>query len=249
MRASSLLVCLLLAGCHDSVTAAPTQVSSVAGVPAATTCAPFDVKWLIDIDASGPIVTLAPVQLNATDYQVEELSGNPWQFFASGGWNVPPFPFSLPVHFDMRYRIAARVNGCWSTWHEFTTGPVNPNASGDDNLTPVGTVDRHYSQTRCVQAKDMVAGISEVLTFNAPMGSYRVTATTWDKFHKAGYQVGQLETAIIAGFGVTEDIGDLETSHSTSWTTRLPISEIRVTGNAGSLHGDGGAVCVTVEEL
>ncbi len=247
MRASSLLVCLLFAGCHDSVTA-PTKVSaaSVEAVPAQ--CVPFDVEWQVDVDASGPIVTFAPKGRIVSAYEVQEASGAPWQEF--GGWTAGTYAsVTFDAHFNARYRIKGKVGDCWSNWHEFTTGPANPNASGDyTRPTAVPPLHSAYYATRCVQATSIVAGISEVLTFNAPMGSYRVTATTWDKFHKAGYQVGQVETAIVSGFGVTEDIGDLETSHATSWTTRLPISEIRVTGNQGSLHGDNGAVCVTVEE-
>jgi len=246
MRASSLLCLFLLTGCdHAKATTGPSAVAVPAVTQPAAACVLFDADLSIDVHLAKPSQFHSSRLIRGSSViggeyaEFQDFFHSPVMHFAS-----------LATLNAGTYRIRVDVGGCWSREQAFTI-TANPNASGEvvPQKTPTPTQRQHYSQTRCVQAKSMVAGISEVLTFNAPAGSYRVTATTWDKFHKAGYQVGQVETAIVSGFGVTEDIGDLETSHSTVWTTRLPIGEIRVTGNQGSLHGDSGAVCVTVEEL
>ena len=93
---------------------------------------------------------------------------------------------------------------------------------------PEGTVDLHH-----------------VLGFDAPARKYRITVTTTDRFHAAGYQVGQVETLSVHGYGTTLDIPDAETHRSTEWLTVGAVPSIVLTGVSGSVHG----ACVTVEEI
>ncbi len=242
------LASILIAGCDhaQAVTPAPSAVVAPVAVEPEAVCTAFDADLLIDVHLAKPTEFHSPRRISG--YEVVAADGSKGLSDTHGGFSGVEFDtgaWTLPVGV---YIVRTRVGECWSRWQTFQVTP-NPNASGEGvtQTLPTPTPPR-YSQTRCTTAADFGPGQSEVLTFNAPPGNYVVTATTYEVNHGPGFQLGQVETVMIGGFGSTEDVGDLENVHvSQPWSTPLPVGEVRVTGLRGSLHGRPSAVCVTVE--
>lgn len=239
------LVCaaLLVIACHDKAEGGGGGLSlPTSPSPAAATCPAVPITLTNKAqDGSGPYLTL----VFAESFNEVALLRNGTRV-VEGVTAIT----RVKVDFSAVYQVQGRVGVCWSLPLDVPIQDQNVDASdaGARPAPPTTPTARSvYRERRCTVASEFLPGMSETLTFNAPSGFYTVTAETYDVYHAPDYQLGSLETAIVSDFGVTEDVGDTETRHVTAWTTNLPIGELRVTGNAGSLHGEPGpAVCVTV---
>jgi len=230
------LASLLITGCgHAETITGASPVTAPATVEATPTRVTPVITWGLDRSGEHPGVVVTP------SIKVESIV-----IIADGAalWVSPGVHVELP-HWGW-YTVQGFATGAWSEPFAFEV-VANPNGSGE-RVTPTLPIPAAYNQTRCTIAADFGPGQSEVLTFNAPPGNYAVTATTYEVNHAPGFQLGQVETVMIGGFGSTEDVGDLENVHvSPAWSTPLAVNEVRVTGLRGSLHGRPSAVCVTVE--
>ena len=236
MRAIAILACLLAAGCDEKVSN-PTDVQPVkvvlvdgSGNPV---CAPFKADLSIDVHLAKPSEFTSERVLGG--YRIE--GPRFWQ--ESGAWRG----YQFSTHSTLApgaYKVRVKVEGCLSEWQAFTVTP-NPDASGVGTVATLPPTHAEWSQCRENNGRQIVDE-----TFDPPFsGPYSLTVRTEDKNHRAGYQVGQIETLKVEtnlAIGFTQDIPDNATWTETIWENLS--GPIRVRRDKGSVLG----VCVTVRQ-
>jgi len=213
IRKTSGLVCaaLLVIACHDKAEGGGGG-SSLPTSPSPTVAATCSVVPLTIVhkeqDGSGPYLTL----VFAESFNEVALLRNGTRV-VEGVTAIT----RVKVDFSAVYQVQGRIGTCWSLPVDVPIQDRNVDASdAGPRPAPTPGTGTAYHVQRCTQASAFVPGLSEVLVFDAPMGHYSVLVTTYEVTHgPANTELGSPETVIVSGFGVTEDVGDTETSHVT----------------------------------
>lgn len=230
--------------CHDEpLITRPSPIPVTLSEPKPFVCELFDADLLIDGHLAKPTAFTSKRRLEG--YEIQGREAGTTERAQWDGWT-----FESRSTLDAgQYHVRVRVGGCWSRWQDFSL-TSNPNASGEvvtpppPPPPPTPTLRSLYRETKCTDTV-FVRDVTEAIGFDIPARKYRLIVTTYDRNHAPGYQVGQVETVSVHGFGVTQDIADTETEHATEWTTTSAVPSIVLSGVSGSVHG----ACVTVEEL
>jgi hypothetical protein len=209
---------LLCAGCKDTPTTTPTTPEQVAPAPSVAVCEPFTLEWGKEVDMSGPHVTIiAGGERWLSEHEIEQLAG---EWVPLIGW-----------YFGTRYRVRGKIDGCWSDWFQFEVGSANVDASAAIK------VELYVWENESCTDFIFTAGQSETLKV---LASREIRVRTFDRFHRKGYQPGQVETLRVEWGGwksVTQDIPDDKTEQETVFTLSSPLDSVKLTGVSGSVHG------------
>jgi hypothetical protein len=236
IRSISILAALIaLPACHDGVNAgqagSPTPVSP--GQVAVCEAAVTDI--VLDANLAAPILLVQVKTEPVVDTDIEVLEdGAP---VASWRGRLG----TVDARFGPTYSVRARAStSCtWSPWFEKV---IYPNPAGEKPIPvppPAPPAPACTGPWTADFSNDAFGpGTVHSRPVNIPAGRYRVEVVTMDHQHGPGYQLGQAELVSVEWVGLTDDIGDLETSHTTVFEATLPTtSSIKVTGVSGSVHG------------
>jgi hypothetical protein len=216
-----ILAPVILVGCgHESI-AGPSPQGIVLPF---TTAGPSKlvtpvITWSLERTADHPGVAVKP------DIPTESIViwAGDWVTWVRPGEHVEVPAFGW-------YWVHGFANG-WSEPFAFEIA-INPDGS---RTAPVTPNEPQWGPESCTpEFFFFIAGVNYTLPVYAKS---QLRVRTMDKFHRQGYQVGQVETLQVGVLGVTTDIPDLEQEQVSVYTLTTPIASITLIGESGSVHG------------